>query len=237
MADGMRPQPPPDVPAPPPCEAALISRRKMAWVMGVGISAVLFVAIAPAFIRQRRGHHGSSETVNNARQIGLALYEFETEYGSNPDASTVAAVKLATGSMLSLSGRSSNDLFAQLFASGIAQSEGMFYAEFRGSRRPDNVFHSDATILEHGECGFAYIAGLKSTDDPSTPIVFGPVIPGTKKLDRKSCEGKATILKLDNSVTTLSIDSSGKIIYLGRDLLDPAHPIWAGRPTDVKWPK
>ena len=47
------------------------------------------VLTAPMFIR---GHHhraDQTEAVSNARQIGLALYEFEYEYGAYPNAVTV----------------------------------------------------------------------------------------------------------------------------------------------------
>jgi hypothetical protein len=35
---------------------------------------------------------GQMEAVSNARQIGLALYEFETEYGRYPDGTTAAKI-------------------------------------------------------------------------------------------------------------------------------------------------
>ena len=173
----------------------------------------------------------------NAKQIGLALYNFDQDYGKYPDATTAAAVRLKSGSTLSLPDRTSNDLFAQLFAAGILDSERSFYAKCESSRKPDNVFHNDATLLEHGECAFAYIAGLSSLDDPSAPLLFGPVIPGTTTLDLKSCDGKAIVYRLDNSAVVEKIDSKGKIIINGIDLLDPRQPYWHGKRPDVKWPK
>jgi hypothetical protein len=38
-------------------------------------------------------------------------------------------------------------------------------------------------------------------------------------------------------VTSGLIDSPGKIIYNGLDLLDPRRPFWHGKAPDVKWPK
>ena len=104
-------------------------------------------------------------------------------------------------------------------------------------RRPDDVTTTDATVLAHGECAFAYISGLSTADGPNTPLAFGPVIPGTSTLDRKSCEGRAVILRIDNSVSTYPINSSGKIIVNGLDFLDPRQPYWRGKAPDVKWPK
>ena len=114
----------------------------------------------------------------------------------------------------------------------------MFYAEAKFTRRSDEIFSSDATILEHGECAFAYVSGLSATGDPDTPLVFGPVIPGTKTLDQKSCGGQVAVLCMDNSVRTYPISSAGKIILTnGLDLLDPRQPFWDGKAPDVKWPK
>jgi hypothetical protein len=210
----------------------------MWWLIGIGVSSVLILLlILPFFLPRRRGPHTVSEAVSNARQIGFPLFEFETEYGKFPDRSTIAAVRGNTGSALTLTDRTSNDLFAQLLVAEMAVGERLFYARAKSMRRPDDVFHTDATILEHGECAFAYISGLSSTRDPSTPILFGPVIPGTTTLDRESCDGKAVVLRLDNSVTTLPINRAGKILDHGLDLLDPRQPYWHGKAPDVKWPK
>ncbi len=176
--------------------------------------------------------------MGNARQIGLALFDFETKYGKFPDASTVAEVRRDTGSKLSLPDRTSNDLFAQLLAgNAFIGSERIFYAKAKNAKRADDIYNSDATILEHGECAFAYVAGLTAAGNPSRPIAFGPVIPGTSTLDQKSCLGKAILLRIDNSVTAHPINSSGKIFIDGMDFLDPRQPYWDGKAPDVKWPK
>lgn len=178
-----------------------------------------------------------TEPVSNAKQIGLALFTFDQDYGKYPDTTTVVAVRRETGSTLILPDRTSNDLFAQLLATGILGTEKIFYLRAKSMRKPDNVFDTDATILAHGECAFAYIAGLSSRDDPNTPVFFGPVIPGTTTLDRKSRDGKAVVLSVDNAVSSYPINPAGKIIVNGRDLLDPRQPFWHGKAPDVKWPK
>ncbi len=174
--------------------------------------------------------------LNNLLGIQFGLLEFQSVYGRFPDSVTAAEIKRKTGTPLTLSDISSNDIFVQLLATGICNSEITFYTHSDSTRKPDDDWRSDATALAHGETGFAYISGLSATDDPSTPIVFGPVIPGTKTLDVKTFGGKAVVSRLGDSVI-LDIDSSGKIIYKGMDLLDPRHPIWHGKAPDVKWPK
>ena len=209
----------------------------MRWLIDIGVFSIFVLLLLPVLNRQRKDGEGVTETVNNARQIGIALFEFDTEYGKFPEASTVAEVKRRSGSTLILGGNSSNDLFAQLFAAGICQTEAMFHAKSKSIKKPDGIWTSDATILAHAECGFAYIAGLDSKGNPSTPIVFGPVIPGTRTLDASSNEGKVVILKMDNSVSSFPINSAGKVIIGGLDFLDPRQPYWQGKAPDVRWPK
>src|SRR6478736_5609103 len=144
MPDQLQPQPPPDAPAPLPSEHALRSRLKMQWILWVGASAVVlcFLFIFP-LLTTSTPKSPRTEAMANAKQIGLALYNFDQDYGKYPDATTAAAVRLKSGSTLSLPDRTSNDLFAQLFAAGILDSERSFYAKCESSRKPDNVFHND----------------------------------------------------------------------------------------------
>lgn len=232
----MLPQPPPDAPAPPPSEAALRSRRKFRWVWIVGVISILGLAVAPMFIRRKRTSCGPTEQVHNARQIGLALYEFEVEYGKFPDATTIAAVRSKTGSLMPLGTKSSNDYFRQLMAGGIAMSEAMFYAKGRGTHKPDGLMNGSQALAK-GECGFTYLSGLSSKGNPSRPIIVAPMIPGTDRFDPKPFEGKAVLLRLDNSVTSLPIDKNGHVIVGGKNLFDPSNPIWDGKPPVIAWPE
>ena len=210
--------------------------RWLAWISGVAAVIGLFFLVAPKDIRARKVNIVG--VLGSAQAIGSALDEFNAEYGKYPDNSTVAPMREATESKLTFSNRTSNDLFAQLLASGVTNQERLFYAKAKSTRIPDDKFDTDSTMLEHGECAFAYISGLQSTGTPGTPQVFGPVIPGTMTLDRESCEGYAAVRKTDGTVEKYPIDSAGKIILPnGLDLLDPRQPFWHGKAPDVKWPK
>ncbi len=156
---------------------------------------------------------------SNAKQIGLALFEFESQYGKYPDSSTALAVKSQTGSKWALGDATSNDLFQQLFVSGICASEDIFYAKTAN------------------ECGFAYIVGLSSKDDPATPICVTPLEPGKLTFDREPFDSRAVILRVDQSAISLPIDPSGRAILNGMDLFDPRQPFWHGKAPTVKWPK
>lgn len=67
---------------------------------------------------------------------------------------------------------------------------------------------------------------------------MAPFISGTRKFDSMPFEGKAVILWSDNSVSSLEIDRfTGEVMLDGRNLLDPAHPIWGGVPPSLLLPE
>lgn len=204
-------------------------------VGGISMLGCLLVVAAPLVIRTRCGC-SFTEPVSNLRQLGLPLFEFETEYGRFPDYSTVALVREQTGSSIPMGTVTSNDFFRQLFASGIASSESMFYARTHGTMKGDNCFEG-SRALEKGECGFTYLLGAAITDRPDRPLVVAPMIPGTDRFDPKPMEGRAVILKRDNSVMSIPIDKKGHVIFQGRNLMDPHHPVWEGHPPSIAWPE
>ncbi|RYD37750.1 MAG: hypothetical protein EOP85_17375 [Verrucomicrobiaceae bacterium] len=175
------------------------------------------------------------QAVSNARQMGLALFEFETEYGSFPDATTISRVREQSGSSIPMGTATSNDFFRQLFASGIASSESMFYAGPHCTTKGDNLFGGSDT-LEKGECGFTYLLGAKISGRPDRPIIVAPMIPGSDRFDQKAFEGMAVILRVDNSAMSIPIDKHGHVIFEGRNLMDPHHPVWDGHPPAIAWP-
>lgn len=246
---GTLPQPPPGAPAPPPSSAARRSIRWRNWIFGVGmISVVLSLGLGFLIFempRRHRGPHHRSESITNLRLIGLALFEFDTAFGRFPDASTIAEVKAQDpSSTIPLGSSTSNELFRQLLVTEIVASESQFYSRPPSSgphRRPDNNFLG-TNALEKGECGFAYIAGLSTTSHPpDTPLAMAPLVPGQMKFDYKHCKeffgGKAVVLFIDNSVRSLPVDKSGRVLINGKDLFDPSQPFWGGKAPDVKWPE
>jgi type II secretory pathway pseudopilin PulG len=231
------PQPPPDAPAPPPSEAALRSHRWWRWIWVVGVFsmvAVLAGLTSPLVIRSRK-KSDQTEAISNARQIGLALFEFQAEYGKLPDETTIAAVQSQKGSLLPMGTKTSNDFFRQLLASEMTQREGMFYAKGDGVRKPDENINGSAALAKR-ECGFSYFLGATDTNNPDRPIVVAPMIPGTDRFDPEPFKGKAVILRIDNSVTSGLIDEHGHVILNGRNMMDPHHPIWEGHAPTIAWP-
>jgi type II secretory pathway pseudopilin PulG len=197
--------------------------------------AMLAGLTAPMVIRQRK-KADQTEAVSNARQIGLALMEFESDYGRFPDASTAPTVATKT-STPEITGTSSNDRFRQLFQADITQSEVMFYAKSTGTRKPDGMITSDQAVAP-GECGFGYVENIRADDGIPRPLAMAPFVKGRAEFDPKPFDGKAVILWSDNSVRSETINRiTGEVIIDGQNLLDPAHPIWGGVPPSLLLPE
>lgn len=230
-------QPPPDTPKRQvnsfEFDSLLWWKKSGIWIVGI------FVLLG--FLSYRQPGHGNrknasqTQAVNNARQIGMALFEFEAEYGRFPDATTTAEVRRKTGSLLPLGTKTSNDFFRQLIAAETVQQAVMFYAKINGCKKPD-MWGAPSADLAKGECGFSYLAGLSSKGNSSRPVVVTPLIPGTDRFDLKRFDGKAIILRMDNSVTSQPINKAGHVMYNGMNLLDPANPVWGGEKFTIAWP-
>ena len=204
--------------------------------LGFVVIGIAFLAglTAPMVIRQRK-KADQTEAFSNARSFGLALFEFEAEYGSYPNAATAATVAEQTGTP-EITGDSSNARFRQLIRAGITQSEQMFYANADGIEKPDGIISGD-DALAPGECGFGYIENVSANDSPR-PIALAPFVPGSDRLDPLPFAGKAVVLWSDNSVRSLNIDRVTREAELdGQNILDPTHPIWEGTPPILLLPE
>lgn len=204
------------------------------------IIAALAGLTAPMVIRQRK-KADQTEATNNARQIGIAFLEFETEYGSFPDAAT--AVTVATNTATTpVSGTTANDRFRQLIRAGIAQSEPMFYSKTSYTKKADGITTTDTQAVGAGEVGFGIMVkvddtALSGAGNPSRPILLTPFATGLtgEKFDFDVYDGKAVIWKLDSSVTSVAIvKATGLIKISGQDLTaSSADSVW-GTDTTVK---
>ena len=66
---------------------------------------------------------------------------------------------------------------------------------------------------------------------------MAPLISGTIRFDSKPFGGWAIVLWTDSRVVKLPIDKAGQVMHLGMNLLDPANPIWGGKPPVIAWPE
>lgn len=210
--------------------------RSLEFTLGliILISLIAFVAIR---IDAQKRRAIQAEAFSNLRSFSLALYEFETDYGSYPNDATAAIVtKSFPDHDYDLTGKSSNAAFRQLLAAEIIPTEHTFYAKIKDSIKPDgNILPKQA--LKKGEVGFAYISGLSTVGNPSTPLVLTPLIPGTTQFDPKPFKGKAIVLHIDSTVRTYDIHEDGNIYDKGINLLSPKHPIWKGKAPDIRYPE
>lgn len=199
------------------------------------------IAITPALAQNplpALAKANATEAANNARQIGLMLLEFDTDYGSFPSEKTLADVEEASGVKLPAADKSSNTLFRQLFAAGITVTEAPFFANITGTMKGGDQ-QDPAKSLSTGKNGFAYIAGLSSAGNPARPLVVCPLIPGTTRFDPKPFGGKAIILRIDNAVQLLPIEEDGTVLEKGVELLSKDHPVWKefeGKAPDIRHP-
>jgi hypothetical protein len=224
-----------DVPAPSRKRGKLRLNHVPGVLIGLGIVTII---VLPIVLKKGDGEEGTTQALNNARQIGLALFEFDSEYGRFPDASTIASVRENTGTQLDLGSTSSNQLFRQLIAVGLKSEKPFHFPDSAASpRKPDDIY-TPGRALEPGECGFGYATGSSVSSHPGRPIVFGPLIPGTRRFDLEAYKGKAIILRLDNSAIALEIDpKTGQVMQNGMDIFDPRQSWWGGETPDIKLPE
>lgn len=204
------------------------------------IIASLAGLTAPMVIRQRK-KADQTEATSNARQIGLAMFEFETEYGSFPDADTQTdVIENNPDSNVTPDTTSSNGYFRQLFVANITQSEAMFFAKTGLSKKPDGAIQG-ADCLEAREVGFGYMMnqndGLTTGGNPARVIAVTPLREdGTFNPD--PFDKKAVVLRIDNSVASLNINNAGEVLLGGgKKLTDTGNDtIWGTtiQPTIVE---
>jgi hypothetical protein len=212
--------------------------RSFGWPFWIFLAAIVFLIYGFARPRVIEGCGKSAvvvEATSNARQIGLALHEFEKKYGAFPNDQTKFEFDKGYVHKVHVEGTSSNALFRQLIASGIA-SEQIFYAKAANTRKPDNEITRGRALLK-GEVAFAYVAGLSSNSDPTTPVAFCPIITVTDRFDPKPFKGRAVILRADNSVSWFTIRKDGHVYDKGINLLSSKHPIWKGKAPVIHYPE
>jgi len=175
----------------------------------------------------------------NAKSIGLALFEFDNQYSGYPDSTTAKTVKDNTSSQFTLEGNTSNDMFRQLFAAGVCESEEIFYAKISYTKKPDNVKNTSGTCLAAGENGFGYLmngqTGFSGAGNPARPVAITPLYNATTdgSCDLDPFDKKAVILRADQSVVSYNVRPTDKQVVIpgGKTLLQTGEDsVWG---TDV----
>lgn len=127
----------------------------------IAIIAVLAGLATPAILKAKKSAD-KAKTISNAKQIGIAMTEFDNQYGEFPSDVTRDLLE-DEGEEVPI-GDSANDYLAQLLISKFLDSEKSFYTKgVKGAREGDDVFNTRDRILEKGENGFAYIKNKSQT--------------------------------------------------------------------------
>lgn len=144
-----------------------------------------------------------THAASNTRQIFHLLVEFDSDHGEFPSDRTAA------GDLSECKGAYSNDYLKQLIIGKYTNTEEIFYTyteEKKPPNMPDNTISPKSEILTKGECGFAYIKNLSTSDKSATPILLSQMNGDGYKFDSKAYKGKCVVLFLDGSVRQLLVD-------------------------------
>jgi prepilin-type N-terminal cleavage/methylation domain-containing protein len=187
----------------------------------IAIIATLAGVGVPVIIAQKK-KGDRTEAISNAKNVGMALFSFEEDYGSYPCEATATEVNTNNpDSGMTFGTASSNDFFRQLIAAGHIDQEKPFFAKAPYTKKPDNVM-SQGKALSAGEVGFAYIMAsttepLSSSGNSARPILAAAVANGATDgtFDLDVYDKKAVVLRLDNSTAIESIRPSDKKVLVG----------------------
>jgi type II secretory pathway pseudopilin PulG len=192
------------------------------WIGVIVILAALLAMLLPATMKSSKASE-RTEALNNIRQLGTALFEFDRDYGSLPDDKTALdVIKKYPDTKMKLRGDFSNDYFRQLIANGLKTEKPFWCKTSFSPKKPDDVFDPPAKALEAGEVGFSYVMrtqtdGQSSSGDPNRPVVIAPSYEGRTDwtFDPKPYHEKAIVLRLDNSATAMQVRTDNRYVTIG----------------------
>ncbi len=181
----------------------------------IAIIAVLAGLATPAILKARKNADKVS-TINNAKQVGIALGSFDAEFGSYPSDDTREDVE-ASGNECP-AGDDANAMLGQLIATKMLEAEEVFFAKgVRGTKKGDDDVSSPEEILAKGENGFGYVmladgeALSSSTAKSTTPILVAPISEGgtDPTFDPNPYNEQMVYARADGSVKEARIKTDG----------------------------
>ena len=173
----------------------------------IAIIAALTSFATPLVLKQLNIADMATAT-HNAKQLHLALFDFDQDYGFFPDQ--------ADSAQLGSGGASANAVLKQMFINGSIQSEENFYAKTSFSRQPDGDVGTDpqyTNAIDKGEVGFLYIDDQSTSKNSSRPLLAAPLkssgaAPSSMLFDKDTYGGKMMVLRIDGSVKQYKINKS-----------------------------
>lgn len=189
----------------------------------IAIIAALAAMATPVIMKQKKKADMTTST-NNAKQIFYLMVEFDGDFGEFPSDDSAEDIE---DNGLTLGSSSSNDYFRQFIAGGYTQSEEIFFAKSKDTKKPDNVITS-SSALEDGEVGFAYLSNQSTSDNSARPLVMAPMNEGEQTFDADPYDSKCVVLRIDGSVKQLRLNSNDEAILSGSQTLfdDGEDTVW-----------
>ncbi|NWK56829.1 hypothetical protein HW115_14495 [Verrucomicrobiaceae bacterium N1E253] len=191
-------------------------------------AGLLFLWLVTPTVLKSKKYSALATKVYYAKQLHLALFEFEQDHGMFPGDAT------AVGELAAFRGDHSNDYLGQLIAAGYYEDSGK--CQFVSNSSSHLGIAPGSGKFEAGECGFSYIKNQKiDYDDGSTsrPLLLASMTGEGTKFDPKAYRGRSVVLRIDGSVKQLRIDPSGEAVLKNKSLFDSGEDtIWGERGFD-----
>lgn len=190
----------------------------------IAIIATLAGVGVPVLLGKKKEGDKAQATLN-AKQVGMALFSFDGDYGEFPSDKTEATISGDNSSAVFSSASGANKYLSQLFAGGYIDQEKPFFAKGPMCRQnPDNNSADASNRLKAGENGFGYVMqsateSLNSSMVSNLPLLVAPNASGNdgKQFDLDSYNKKAIVLSIDMSVSTVTVktDKTIKLLETG----------------------
>lgn len=172
-----------------------------------------------------------AKAVQQAKQIGFALFSFDNDFGSYPGEKTVKEVQKQAEDGVTVAAKTANDCFFQLIVGGYLDDAALFGMGKKQKRIPT------AGLKKLEKCFFSYISDMSTSDNSARPLIVAPLVNGKKVFDPKPLGGKAVVMLIDMSVHVKEIGEDGRVMMDGKDLFDPEQRFWGGKEPTIKWPE
>lgn len=175
----------------------------------IAIIAALAAMATPVIMKQQK-KAAATTAVSNARQVFMLMVEFDQDFAAFPNDDTAAEDEDLAGFT-----EASNGYLGQFIAGGYTQSEEIFFAKAGSDTagKPDNDIDGDA-ILEAGECGFAYVVNLSTSNNTGLPLLMAPMSSETE-FKPDPYDGKAVVLRIDGSVQQFRLKKTDNTANVG----------------------